>query len=111
MIKVVNEVKAKGSKEVRRYVVVEGLYQNYGTVCRLPEIVALCKQYKFRIILDDSNGLGSLGANGRGTLEHFGMEVSLFPLPCQRGSGLTSFLCSQAVYTLCVRISPTAWAL
>eukprot|EP01094_Clydonella_sp_ATCC50884_P028477 TRINITY_DN854_c0_g1_i2.p1 TRINITY_DN854_c0_g1~~TRINITY_DN854_c0_g1_i2.p1 ORF type:complete len:441 (+),score=118.95 TRINITY_DN854_c0_g1_i2:940-2262(+) len=60
----------------RRYVVIEGLYGCYGDVAALPAIRDLCDTYKFRIILDDSFGLGVLGPTGRGVLEHHNLPVS-----------------------------------
>lgn len=62
--------------KTRCYVVVEGIYHEYGTLCSLREVVALAKQYGFRVLLDDSVALGTLGATGKGTLEHFGLKPS-----------------------------------
>ena len=59
----------------RRFIVVEGVSAYFGDVAPLPEIVALARHYKFRVILDDCLAFGALGAHGRGTLEHFGMPV------------------------------------
>jgi len=36
----------------------------------------VARKYKYRVILDDSFGIGVLGATGRGTLEHHGMSPS-----------------------------------
>lgn len=60
-------------------VVVDGVYSMEGDICNLPEIVATCKEFGARIMVDDAHGLGVLGAHGRGTLEHFGLanEVDL----------------------------------
>jgi serine palmitoyltransferase len=58
----------------RRFVIVEGVYQNVGDICPLPKIVQLKNQYKFRIIMDDSFGIGVLGSTGRGTCQHFGVQ-------------------------------------
>lgn len=74
-----NEIAAKDrfrSKPQRRFIVVEGLYQNYGDIAPLNEIVALAKNLKFRTILDDSMALGVLGKTGRGTMEHFGLATT-----------------------------------
>jgi len=59
------------SNQQRRFVVVEGLYANSGDVCCLDKVVALAKQFKFRILVDDSLGFGLLGETGRGVIEHF----------------------------------------
>merc|ERR1712233_113244 len=82
MMKINEGIRSRGAKGVRRYVVVEGIYQNYGTLCRLPEVVALAKQYKFRVIVDDSVGLGCLGATGRGVLEHFNLKMEDISIYC-----------------------------
>ena len=37
----------------------------------------LKEKYCFRIILDDSYGIGVLGKTGRGTCEHFGIKARL----------------------------------
>ncbi len=38
--------------------------------------VELKKQYKFRLILDESHSFGMVGAHGRGLTEVFGIPVS-----------------------------------
>ena len=53
----------------RRFIVVEGLYKNLGTICRLEEIVALKHKYHYRLILDESFSFGTLGKSGKGVLE------------------------------------------
>lgn len=82
MIQITKNMKKKGKKKARRFVTVEGIYQNYGTICRLREVVALAKKYKFRVILDDSVGLGNVGATGRGTLELLGLKVGCLSVIC-----------------------------
>src|SRR5574344_1622441 len=55
-------------------VVTEGVYGMAGDLGKLDEIVALKKEFQFRILIDDAHGLGTMGANGTGTPEHFGCE-------------------------------------
>eukprot|EP00339_Tiarina_fusa_P005204 CAMPEP_0117018526 /NCGR_PEP_ID=MMETSP0472-20121206/14320_1 /TAXON_ID=693140 ORGANISM="Tiarina fusus, Strain LIS" /NCGR_SAMPLE_ID=MMETSP0472 /ASSEMBLY_ACC=CAM_ASM_000603 /LENGTH=496 /DNA_ID=CAMNT_0004723211 /DNA_START=415 /DNA_END=1905 /DNA_ORIENTATION=+ len=55
----------------RRFIIVEGLYKNLGTVAPLDKIVQLKHKYHYRLILDESFSFGVLGATGRGALEHF----------------------------------------
>ncbi|EFC36940.1 aminotransferase, classes I and II family protein [Naegleria gruberi] len=67
----------------RRFIVVEGVYENNGDIANLKEIIALKKKYVgFRIILDDSYGVGVLGKTGRGTIEHFGLDINDFEIVC-----------------------------
>jgi 8-amino-7-oxononanoate synthase len=54
-------------------VIVDGVYSMEGDIAPLPEIVAVTKEYGARIMVDDAHGLGVLGKNGRGTLEHFNL--------------------------------------
>ncbi len=55
-------------------IVTDGVFSMGGDIAKLPEIVALAKKYGARVMVDDSHGLGVLGAHGRGTAEHFGLE-------------------------------------
>ena len=55
-------------------IVTDGVFSMGGDICNLPEIVRIGKKYGARIMVDDAHGLGVLGAHGRGTAEHFGLE-------------------------------------
>jgi glycine C-acetyltransferase len=54
-------------------VVTDGVFSMEGSLCKLPEIVALCKKYGAVSVVDDSHGTGVMGKTGRGTIEHFGL--------------------------------------
>ena len=55
-------------------IVTDGVFSMSGDICKLPEIVKIARKYGARIMVDDAHGLGVLGAHGRGTAEHFGLE-------------------------------------
>ncbi|KAI3801826.1 hypothetical protein L1987_29943 [Smallanthus sonchifolius] len=65
----------KRAKKLRRYIVVEAVYQNSGQIAPLDEIIQLKEKYKFRVLLDESNSFGVLGKSGRGLTEHFHVPV------------------------------------
>jgi len=54
-------------------VVVDGVYSMDGDVAALPQILSVAKEYGARVMVDDAHGLGVMGKNGHGTLEHFGV--------------------------------------
>jgi glycine C-acetyltransferase len=55
-------------------VVVEGVYSLDGDTANLREFVELSDRYDAPIVVDDAHGSGTLGKNGRGTLEAMGLE-------------------------------------
>ncbi|KAI1321806.1 serine palmitoyltransferase component [Mortierella claussenii] len=59
----------------RRFIVTEGLFQNYGDIAPLDKIMALKHKYKYRVILDESNSFGLLGKTGRGLTEVFNIPA------------------------------------
>ena len=59
--------------EAGKLVVVDGVFSMGGDIAPLPEIVALCRQYDARLMVDDAHSVGVLG-QGRGTSAHFGIS-------------------------------------
>ncbi|HUR19896.1 MAG TPA: aminotransferase class I/II-fold pyridoxal phosphate-dependent enzyme [Vicinamibacterales bacterium] len=67
------EKKLKGTTG-KRLVVVEGVYSMDGDIARLPEMVEISKRAGARILIDEAHSCFVYGANGRGVVEHFGLE-------------------------------------
>lgn len=61
-------------------VITEGVFGMTGQVGKLDEIVALKKEFDFRLLVDDAHGFGTFGPTGAGAAEHFGVqeEVDLY---------------------------------
>jgi glycine C-acetyltransferase len=55
-------------------VITEGVFGMAGDLGKLDEIAEFKKKYNFRLLVDDAHGFGTMGANGRGTGEHFGVQ-------------------------------------
>lgn len=66
------KVLAELPPESGKLVIVDGVYSMGGDIAPLPEIVAICKRYGARIMVDDAHGIGVTG-KGRGTAAHFGI--------------------------------------
>jgi len=59
---------------VRKFVIIESLYYNYGDIAPLKQIMALKEKYCFRLIMDECYSVGVLGKTGRGLCEHAGVD-------------------------------------
>ena len=53
--------------------ITEGVFGMSGDLGKLDEIVALKQKYKFRVLVDDAHGFGTMGQTGAGVSEHFGV--------------------------------------
>ena len=78
----------KKAAVTRKFMVVEGIYENTGQICDLPRLVELKYKYKVRLFVEESFSFGVLGDNGRGVTQHFDIPVSCDEITAVRfGSG------------------------
>ena len=62
------------SSSAPKLLIVEGVYSMEGHVCRLPELSEIAEAHGCFTVLDDAHGFGVLGRQGRGTVDHFGLN-------------------------------------
>ncbi len=55
-------------------VITEGVFGMAGDLGKLKDIVALKSKFNFRLLVDDAHGFGTMGKNGAGTREHYGVQ-------------------------------------
>jgi glycine C-acetyltransferase len=56
-----------------RMVITDGIFSMEGSIAPLPDLIELCRRHEAVLVVDDSHATGVLGANGRGTAEHYGV--------------------------------------
>ena len=87
----------RNSADQRRFIMVEGLYKNRGTVPPLDEIAKIKAEFCYRLIVDESFSFGTLGPNGRGALEHFGLtpmvDAEIITLSLENSIGSIGGVC------------------
>ncbi len=64
---------------VGKIIVSDGVFSMSGSLAKIPELVALSKEFNARLYLDDAHAIGVLGEGGRGSASAFGLldEVDL----------------------------------
>ena len=58
----------------RPFVMTDGVFPVSGEIAPVPDLLAAIRPFDGQLCLDDAHATGVLGANGRGTLEHFGLD-------------------------------------
>lgn len=78
--RVLEEIRASDEKlgrkqcDQRRFIIVEGLYKNFGHVVPMDKLVALKHEFFYRLIVDESFSFGTMGKTGKGIIEHHGKK-------------------------------------
>jgi len=69
------ETALKESADFRkRLIVTDGVFSMDGNIAPLPKIVELAEKYDALVMVDDAHSSGVLGENGRGSVNHFGLD-------------------------------------
>ncbi|MDD3280308.1 MAG: aminotransferase class I/II-fold pyridoxal phosphate-dependent enzyme [Bacteroidales bacterium] len=79
-------------------VVTEGVFGMSGNLGCLDGIVALKKEFNFRLLIDDAHGFGTMGKTGAGTAEHFGVSDGVdihFATFAKSMAGIGAFVASS----------------
>ncbi len=71
-----NYIKKFADKYKRIVVITEGVYSMDGDIAPLDKLVALKKKYGLILYVDEAHSLGTIGENGGGAREHFGLKGS-----------------------------------
>src|ERR1700704_4778345 len=58
----------------RKLLITDGVFSMDGDLGALPDLCALAEEHGCIMMVDDAHASGVFGANGRGTIDHFGMH-------------------------------------
>jgi glycine C-acetyltransferase len=58
----------------RKLLITDGVFSMDGDLGALPDLCALAEEFNCIMMVDDAHASGVFGANGRGTIDHFGMH-------------------------------------
>lgn len=61
------------SPDAGKIIVSDGVFSMSGAIARIPELVALAKEFDARLYLDDAHAIGVIGDGGRGSASVFGL--------------------------------------
>ncbi len=82
----------------RILVITDSVFGMAGDLGKLDEIVKLKNKFKFRILVDDAHGFGTMGATGAGTAEHFNVQDEIdvyFATFAKAMAGIGAFVASN----------------
>lgn len=85
------EAKLAASRAAERIVATDAVFSMDGDLAPLPPILDLCERYDAWLVVDDAHGIGVMGAQGRGCLEHFGLASPRIVLMATLGKALGGY--------------------
>jgi 8-amino-7-oxononanoate synthase len=68
------EKKVRAHSGAPAMIVTDGLFSVDGDIAPLPDIVKIAKANDIMVMVDDAHATGVMGANGGGTVQHFGLS-------------------------------------
>lgn len=96
--------KLGSAKQARRRMIwTDGVFSMEGSICKLPDLLQIARDFDAIVVMDDSHATGVLGKHGRGTAEHFGVlgqvDVITSTLGKALGGAAGGFVAGPAVLT------------
>jgi 8-amino-7-oxononanoate synthase len=61
------------SQSDSKIIISDGVFSMDGDLAPIPKIIELARRYQALVMIDDAHGIGVMGPNGRGSVEHFGL--------------------------------------
>jgi glycine C-acetyltransferase len=68
------QLKSVANQPGRKLLITDGVFSMDGDIAPLPALCDLAEKYGAIMMVDDAHASGVLGKNGRGTIDHFGVQ-------------------------------------
>ncbi|MBL1261437.1 MAG: 8-amino-7-oxononanoate synthase [Thiotrichaceae bacterium] len=78
-IEILNKYLEK-SNDDHPFIITDGVFSMDGDIAPLPQLATTAAQHNATLMVDDAHGIGVLGEQGRGTIEHFGLNHDDVPI-------------------------------
>jgi len=75
-----NHLKKLAGQNARKLIATDGVFSMDGDLAPLPELAKIAAKRNSWIMVDDAHGLGVLGEQGRGTVNHFKLDKNQVPI-------------------------------
>src|SRR5690606_18959340 len=85
------EERISASAENMRMIMTDGVFSMDGDVAPLDALAAIADRHNACLVVDDAHGVGVIGEQGRGSLEHFAVNENVPVLMGTLGKALGSF--------------------
>ncbi len=76
-IKKLENILKKSSKYSKKLIVTDSVFSMDGDLAPLPDIVSIASRYQAIVMVDEAHGTGVFGKEGRGVVEHFGLNKEI----------------------------------
>jgi glycine C-acetyltransferase len=100
--------KIKENNLPNKLIVTEGVFTPEGELTDIPEFVKVAKETGSKLMIDDAHGIGVLGENGGGSIQHFGCEkdVDIIMGSMDKAfGGIGGYLCGKKELIKYLRVS------
>ncbi len=92
-------------------VVLESIFSMNGNVCKLEEILDICKAYNAKIIVDEAHAIGTIGQEGRGLVNKLGFQDEVLACMVTYGKAMgaqgAAVLCAHHIRDYLINYSRT----
>lgn len=61
-------------------IITESVFSQHGEIAKIDKIAVIAKKYGSTLIVDDAHGLGTIGKNGYGVFDHYGLSMDDVPV-------------------------------